>query len=128
LKSDKKIIWKYFKRFDNVESDYEGHGSCVLSKLAGATHGVAKKPTIVIVKLAPKMTAEMYIDGFKSIMQDIMTKGRTGGKAVINMSQGVELSKFSDELRKAFRDTISAFSRQDVPLIVSSGNNGGVSC
>jgi len=45
--------WLYLPGEPHIESDEIGHGTCVASKVAGPTFGVAKSANIVVVKMQP---------------------------------------------------------------------------
>lgn len=68
--------WIFVPAFDNeppnnVKSDYNGHGSCVLSKAAGAKFGIAKNADVVIVKLPDSKFISFILLGLNMIADDI---------------------------------------------------------
>ena len=69
--------------------DTLGHGTHVAGTMAGNTYGVAKKASIIAVKVfaGSSSTTSIIMDGYAWAINDIVSKGRTK-KAVINMSLG----------------------------------------
>ena len=117
---------------DTNPDDKFGHGTCVLSKIAGPKYGVAKNVDIVVVKLQGSHTTddkgnptfaiyqETYLDAIQSIIYDIKSNNRQG-KAVVNMSFGLFIpnmffEKFCERNTKTLTDL-------DVPIIVAAGND-----
>lgn len=72
---------------DNV--DTIGHGTHVAGIMAGQSYGVAKKASIIAVKVfsGPTSATSIIMDGYAWAINDIVSKGRTK-RAVINMSLG----------------------------------------
>lgn len=69
-------------------TDSIGHGTHVAGTIGGSTYGVAKKATLVDVKvfLGEQSSTSIILEGFQWAVNDITSKGRSG--AVINMSLG----------------------------------------
>ncbi|KAI9758661.1 MAG: hypothetical protein M4579_002909 [Chaenotheca gracillima] len=71
--------------------DDEGHGTCVLSKVAGVKWGVAKKPSVVIVKIRPgdkprmRETFSVLGHALQLIYSDVVAAQRKGQKKFILM-------------------------------------------
>jgi hypothetical protein len=70
-----------------------GHGSCMVSKVAGPKYGVAKNANIVVVKLLT-IQGEYYdfhniIAGLAAVLVDVQDNGLEG-LAVLSMSFGCE--------------------------------------
>lgn len=82
----------YARPINNVPSDYDtsGHGTCVLSKAAGAKFGVAKNANIVIVKLPQTLydggigDVSYLLDGLNIAAKDIVQKKLT--RVVLNLA------------------------------------------
>ncbi|QKX61405.1 uncharacterized protein TRUGW13939_08553 [Talaromyces rugulosus] len=94
----------------NKESDETGHGTCILSKIAGPRYGVAKKVDVVIVKtFSGEFDKEMQdfevISVWSAVKQDI-ENNNLQGKAVVNYSGG------------------GIARHNNVPIICSAGNDG----
>jgi subtilisin family serine protease len=87
------IRWLHLPNEPHVENDTDadGHGSCVASKIAGRTVGVAKNVNLVIVKAVPDpsraMPASQYIAAWAIVARDIET-ARLRGRAVVSISMG----------------------------------------
>ena len=47
------LRWLYIPGEPQIQSDENGHGTCVVSKVMGPTFGVAKGANIVVVKVPP---------------------------------------------------------------------------
>ena len=79
-----------YNAFDGAADDDKSvpHGTHVAGTIAGLTVGVAKKASIVSVKVfdeSDRTTTEEILDGLAWSVNDILDKGRQN-KAVINMS------------------------------------------
>lgn len=82
----------------NTESDETGHGTCILSKIAGPRYGVAKKVDVAIVKtFSGEFDKEMQdfevISVWSAVKQDI-ENNNLQGKAVVNYSGGGKVFYF----------------------------------
>lgn len=75
--------------------DTLGHGTHVAGTMVGKTYGIAKKASVVAVKVfaGSSSTTSIIMDGYAWAINDIVSKGRTK-KAVINMSLGVYNSRW----------------------------------
>jgi oryzin len=99
--------------------DDNGHGTHVAGTIAGATYGVAKKASVISVKVfgsAGSSSTSTIMQGFDWAANDIINKGRTG-KAVINMSLGSE-----DSVSTAFNNLVNSATQQGVLSVVAAGN------
>ena len=76
-------------RLVTTTGDQVGHGTKVAAMIVGHHNGVARKTTIVDVKImdSPVVDIRNIADGFRFAVSDIIAKGRRG-KATINMSFG----------------------------------------
>lgn len=82
----------------NTETDETGHGTCILSKIAGPRYGVAKKVDVVIVKT---FSGRYYKDlqdfemirTWTAVKEDI-EKNNLQGKAVVNFSGAGKVAYF----------------------------------
>jgi oryzin len=98
------------------QADNNGHGTHVAGTVGGAKYGVAKKTTIVAVKVfeGAEGSASDVFSGFDWAVNDIVTKGRQN-TAVINMSLGGSASKTWDA-------AITAAWKKGVLVVVAAGN------
>ena len=69
---------------DPIIGDYpmDPHGTRVLSKGAGAAYGVAKYPSVIIVRRPPKNYIEDSIDQLTWVIEDWRTKRNTASVKV----------------------------------------------
>jgi len=69
-----------------------GHGTCVASKVAGTTFGVAKNVNIVVVKLDGVLSASRIIAAWGIIANDVASNNMQGKAVVCNTMGGEESS------------------------------------
>jgi len=72
-----RIRWLYLPDEPQIEGDENGHGTCVASKVASPTFGVAKSANIVVVKVPPindSVNVSRYIAALGVIARDIASK------------------------------------------------------
>ena len=106
---------------DSLKNDPLGHGTCVMSLIAGKTYGVAKKVQLVIVKVAfPKARGTDYWKNIEEaldlVYKDIIER-KLEGKANVNLS--VSWSK--DALDKAGPQTSDKLKQQIQLLTTVAG-------
>jgi cerevisin len=88
------IRWLYLPGQPHIEGDNKGHGTCVASKVASPTYGVAKSANIVVVRqdlLDGKVTPSSTIAAWGVVARDITLNGLQG-KAVISVATSCEQS------------------------------------
>ncbi len=117
-------FWKnhYNEEYYEGDQDPDGHGTCIMSKIAGQRYGTAKKANIVIASYLSPMSGEENIrelELLSRVREDILKK-TLAGKAVVNLSFG----HVSDdqEYIKAMRTILDAMLQEDVVVIIASGN------
>lgn len=100
-----------------VYLDLIGHGTHVAGTIGSRAYGVAKKATLVNVKvfILPTSSTSAIMDGFNFAVNDIVAKNRTS-VAAINMSLGGGYSQ-------AFNDAIEEAARRGVLSVVAAGND-----
>jgi subtilisin family serine protease len=102
---------------NNVDDDENGHGSHVAGTIGGATFGVAKKVSIVGVKVLDKDGAGAnsgVLDGMQFVINDVKEKNLKG-KAVMNMSLGGSVSQ-------AINRAVEAMFNAGIVPVVAAGN------
>lgn len=106
-----------FSVLPGVYLDLIGHGTHVAGTIGSRAYGVAKKATLVNVKvfIAPTSTTAMIMSGFDFAVNDIVSKNRTSVSA-INMSLGGDYSE-------AFNTAVEEASKKGVISVVAAGND-----
>lgn len=108
--------WGY-NAVDSDNTDGNGHGTHTASTAVGTTYGVAKKATVVAVKVLGSDgsgTNSGVIAGMEWAVSDAKSRGVTG-KSVMNMSLGGSYSK-------AMNDAAASVVSSGIFLAVAAGN------
>lgn len=97
--------------------DLIGHGTHVAGTIGSRAYGIAKKTTLMNVKvfLGPSSSTSMILDGFNFAANDIISKNRTDVSA-INMSLGGDYSE-------AFNLAVEEAAKKGVISVVAAGND-----
>ncbi|KAJ5081492.1 hypothetical protein NUU61_009756 [Penicillium alfredii] len=82
--------------WDNLKNDPTDHGTCVGSLVAAYSYGIAKRTTLVIVKVSDKLDQKgdirNFLEGLDLTIEDIQRKlqrdPKLKGKIFINLSRG----------------------------------------
>jgi subtilisin family serine protease len=106
---------------DNNDKDGNGHGSHVAGTVAGAKFGVAKKATIIAVKVLNSQGSGTNSDVIAGIEWVGTNAPKTGRKSVANMSLGGGASRALDE-------AVRAAIKNGVMFAVAAGNSAGDAC
>ena len=105
---------------DNDATDCNGHGTHVASTVGGTTYGVAKKVTLVAVRVL-NCSGSGTLAGVTAGV-DWVTSHHTSGPAVANMSLGASGS--NSTLENAVRNSIA----DGVTYAIASGNSSANAC
>ncbi|KAF7555413.1 hypothetical protein G7046_g6567 [Stylonectria norvegica] len=98
-------------------TDTVGHGTHVAGTIAGKTYGVAKKATILAVKVfqGESSSTSIILDGYNWAVNDIVSKGRQT-KSAINLSLGGDYSA-------SFNQAIQSAASSNVLSVIAAGND-----
>ncbi|OIW28080.1 subtilisin-like protein [Coniochaeta ligniaria NRRL 30616] len=102
---------------NDVDTDENGHGSHVAGTIGGRTFGVAKRVSLVAVKVLDadgSGTNSGVLAGMNFVVSNV-TASNLAGKAVMNMSLGGGRSR-------AINDAINALTAAGVVPVVAAGN------
>jgi len=89
-----RIRWLFLPGEPEIENDEIGHGTCVISKVAGRIFGVAKSVNIVVVKLGPingRLQGSRVVAAWGVVARDIASTN-VQGRAVVASQMGGEQS------------------------------------
>ena len=89
------IRWLYLPDQPQVQGDDHGHGTCVASKVASPTFGVAKSANIVVVRVSPvngRIQTSSAIAAWGVVARDIFS-GDLQRRAVVSVSMNGEHSR-----------------------------------
>ncbi|KAG0317447.1 hypothetical protein BGZ97_005410 [Linnemannia gamsii] len=98
-------------------TDENGHGTHVAGTIGGASYGVAKKVTLVGVKVLNRQGSGST-SGIVAALDWIVSVNK-GKRAVVNMSLGGGSSR-------ALNDAVARLYRANIPVIVAAGNDENV--
>lgn len=114
-----------------IESDNHplGHGSCTASKIAGVDYGVAKKASLIIVKINTKWLSS-GLDGLVLVLNDLRRRKKDGeyipGYNIVSMQSALKNSladRYStDTLKYLISELINMYG---IILVCAAGNGGG---
>jgi len=113
-----RAVWGH-NTVDSINTDGNGIGTAVAGIIAGSTNGVAKRATVIAVKVLGadgSGSTSSVISGTTWSVDDIVSKGRIG-KAIIVMPIG---GSYSAVLNNA----VNSASAQGVPVFVPAGSSG----
>jgi len=85
------IYWLHLPGDPPNRSDEDGHGTCVASKVVGATYGVAKRANIVVVKIKEddhRISISDYIAAWGVVARDINAHDLRGRAVVVTTFVG----------------------------------------
>ncbi len=121
------LEWIYALDVLPVDTDPDGHGTCIASKIAGRIYGVAKKASITLVKTRP--TVGSFIDALGKIISDLQRIEESGqetrGWAVVNISGGwADSSGGGDPTAMRMEEYIKSLAEDfQAVVVVSAGRD-----
>ena len=109
-----------------------GHGTCMVSRVAGIVCGSAKKAEITVVRYTDKngySNTESAIDGLVKVFDDLEDH-QAGKSAVVNMSWDSNVDSKNtdryDAVKAAYSTLISNLIKNGAICVTSAGNAGVV--
>lgn len=105
----------------------KGHGTCMLSKVAGDVYGVAKKVNPVLVRVPRFANKEDWLDGLSAITDDLGARSDKGAKSVLSMSFYYPPDQVSPAWVRMARIHLRWHASQGILPVAGSGNDGAVS-
>jgi subtilisin family serine protease len=112
-----RAIWGANFIASSPDSDQDGHGTHVAGIIAGRTYGVAKKATVVAVKVLDATgsgSMSGLLQGLNWAVADAKQRG-VAGKAVINMS-------LSGAYTQSVNDAVKAATDAGITVVAAAGN------
>lgn len=108
------------------ETDSEGHGTCIASKVAGITYGVAKKASLIIVKI--NTVCHSLLEALVIILNDLRRRRKAGEKIagynVITIQHRTAAGrKVPKSTRALMKYLISAIMEKYAVVIVCAAGN-----
>ncbi|OBZ85277.1 Alkaline protease 1 [Choanephora cucurbitarum] len=105
-----------------------GHGTHVAGTIGSKTYGVAKKATLIGVKVLDS-TGRGQISSILSGLQWVSTNAANRkGKAIVNMSLGVTVNGPNDPVYSNLNSAINSLVNSGIPIIAAAGNENGPTC
>ncbi|HEX8508715.1 MAG TPA: S8 family serine peptidase [Propionibacteriaceae bacterium] len=108
-----------FVDLDGDASDCAGHGTHVAGTIGGVTYGVAKKITLVAVRVLDCEGSGYMSDSIDAL--DWVIANKPSGPSVVNLSLGGEVFPLLD---RAVERTVAA----GIPVVVAAGNDDQSAC
>ena len=110
-----------------TQTDENGHGTCVASKVAGRNFGVAKYARVINVKMNLNQGFKIsdILRSFELIIKDVKARATSEGygKSVVNVSLGGPTT--DPKVIDAEEKLVTALLALDVIVVVASGNDKG---
>lgn len=115
-----RAVWGANFVASSPDTDEDGHGTAVAGVVAGRTYGVAKKATVVAVKVLDKTgTGSMsgLLRGLNWAVDDATRRGVVR-RAVVNMS-------LTGAYTESVNDGVKAATDAGMTVVAAAGNDGG---
>lgn len=106
---------------DTQNTDCNGHGTHVAGTIGGRLYGVAKKSTVIAVKVLSCSGSGSNAGVISGVQYAANTNNRKGKYAVANMSLGGGYSK-------ALNDAVAAAVKAGITFVVAAGNDDADAC
>ena len=123
--------WLIIPPAQATDTDEHGHGTSVASKICGKVAGVAKRTTIIPVKVkGDATTLAIWIAAWRQILEDIQRRQNMNpptalaGKTIINISGGFDSTNQVVRMgMSAVRNHIQGIIALDVVIVSAAGNS-----
>ncbi|KAI8327083.1 peptidase S8/S53 domain-containing protein [Blakeslea trispora] len=105
-----------------------GHGTHVAGTIGSKTYGVAKKATLIGVKVLDQRgsgSISAILSGLQWVSSNAASRK---GKAIVNMSLGVTVNGPNDPAYSNFNSAINSLVGSGVHVIAAAGNENGPTC
>ncbi len=103
-----------------TDDDPSQHGSCVASKAAGASYGVARESRLSILKTTDRASHIRW--ALFTARDDIMANGRRGKSVVVLAKSNSDVGKPTDGEWPFIRSHMTDLFNMDVVVVNSGGN------
>ncbi|KAI9476471.1 MAG: peptidase S8/S53 domain-containing protein [Benjaminiella poitrasii] len=116
-----RATWGY-TAYSGISRNGGGHGTHVAGIVGGTTYGVAKKTNLIAVQVLDEEgsgTISAILSGLQWVTNNAASRK---GKAVINMSLGLQTGGSLSSTLVTFNNAISAVVDAGVPIIAAAGN------
>lgn len=106
----------------NSRPTYPHSGTCLVSKVLGKYHGVAKRADLTMVKMRPSVGS--FLSAISQVIQSLRKKGLTKGRVVLNFTGGFVPKGRSDNFAIACERIINILVNElQVVVVTSAGGS-----
>ncbi|KAH7317427.1 peptidase S8/S53 domain-containing protein [Rhexocercosporidium sp. MPI-PUGE-AT-0058] len=108
---------------DNTGGATGAHGSCMLSKMAGAQWGIARRAKPVLTRVVRTALPEIWLDGLQMIYDHIIANDNQG-KAIVSMAISIQHYYVTEAWVRRFSFILQQLVLQGVFIVTGAGNSG----
>ncbi|KAI8367763.1 peptidase S8/S53 domain-containing protein [Blakeslea trispora] len=117
-----------FNAYSGNDRTGTGHGTHVAGTVGGNTYGVAKKATLIGVKVLGQ-DGRGEISAILSGLQFVSSNAASRkGKAIVNMSLGLDTQGQSDPSFTSLNNAVNSLVSAGIPVIAAAGNDNKLTC